>query len=137
MKKLVFTFLFCISLYGCTVRSTNSKEVTEQDHFEETEFDTAVLYASDNETSYEPNKEELDPIVDAFYSNTDDKIIFYSTHKGQFFSAEGGCHEFEWSRNGSIVTITYPGLGSDKLVFDEDRHSLTLKTNSYGTIVFN
>lgn len=137
MKRFYFVFLTCISLYGCTVRYNNSEVRKDQSYSEETECDSIDFDAIDYDATYEPQLEELDPIVDSFYSlSTDDKIIFYSNYKGQFFSAEGGCHEFEWIRRGNIVTITYPELGSDRLIFDEEKHSLSLKTKLYGTIVF-
>ena len=68
--------------------------------------------------------------------NTGDKIVFYSNYTGLFVSSEGGCHDFTWERNGKIVTISYPGLGSDRMTFDEEMGTLTLNTRKYGTMVF-
>lgn len=134
MKKINILILSCILFSGCDFKVRNVEEEAKQEFVDEIESNTSSV---DVDTLQEQNLEELDPIVDAFYSrNTNDKIIFYSDHTGQFFTEEGGCHEFEWSRDNKIVTITYPGLGSDRLTFNIDEHSLTLKTNLYGTIIF-
>ncbi len=95
-----------------------------------------LFYNAEGEAK-ESISEEYDPVVNSYkcYS-TGDQIVFYSNNTGLFVSNEGGAHDFIWSRRDKIVTISYPGLGSDCMTFDEKEGTLSLKTRRYGTMIF-
>ena len=98
-----------------------------------------LFYNAEDETTNMTSTQEkkYDPVVNSYKCyNTGDKIVFYSNYTGLFVSSEGGNHDFIWERNGKIVTISYPGLGSDRMTFDEEKGTLTLNTRKYGTMVF-
>lgn len=98
-----------------------------------------LLYNAEDETTNTTSTQEkkYDPVVNSYNCyNTGDKIVFYSDYTGLFVTSEGGSHDFTWKRNGKIVTISYPGLGSDRMTFDEEMGTLTLNTRKYGTMVF-
>lgn len=90
------------------------------------------------ETTAEEVKEVTDPIVGTYFCNrTHDTYVFKSDKTG-FFTIQGGSPStFTWKRSGSNVTIKYEAFGEQKLKFDDKAETLTEKSESFGTLVFN
>ena len=90
------------------------------------------------ETTAEEVKEVADPIVGTYFCNrTHDTYVFKSDKTG-FFTIQGGSPStFTWKRSGSNVTIEYEAFGEQKLKFDDKAKTLTEKSESFGTLVFN
>ena len=90
------------------------------------------------ETTAEEVKEVTDPIVGTYFCNrTHDTYVFKSDKTG-FFTIQGGSpSRFTWKRSGSNVTIKYEAFGEQKLKFDDKAETLTEKSESFGTLVFN
>ena len=58
--------------------------------------------------------------------------------KTGFFNIQGGSPStFTWKRSGNNVTILYEAFGEQKLKFDQSAKTLTEKSESFGTLVFN
>lgn len=90
------------------------------------------------ETTADELKEVTDPIVGTYFCNrTHDTYVFKSDKTG-FFTIQGGSPStFTWKRSGSNVTIEYEAFGEQKLKFDDKAKTLTEKSESFGTLVFN
>ena len=90
------------------------------------------------ETTAEEGKEVTDPIVGTYFCNrTHDTYVFKSDKTG-FFTIQGGSPStFTWKRSGSNVTIEYEAFGKQKLKFDQRAETITEKSESFGTLVFN
>lgn len=132
-KNLLPLITLCFILTNCNNSNSTSTEVTESDTHV---FIDSVNVEESNESEFLP-EEELDPVVGSYKCNkTGDQMVFYSDETGQFISGEGGYHEFTWHRYKENVTITYGNRGSDRLTFNEDAHTLSLKTALYGTLIF-
>lgn len=87
----------------------------------------------------EKNQKVSDPIVGTYYcSRTHDTYVFKSDKTG-FFTIQGGVSpsEFTWKRSGNKVTIVYEAFGEQKLKFDQKAKTITEKSESLGTLVFN
>lgn len=90
------------------------------------------------ETPKETVKEVADPIVGTYYCNrTHDTYVFKSDKSGFFTIQGGGPSTFTWKRSGSNVTIVYEAYGEQKLKFDQRANTITEKSESFGTLVFN
>ena len=90
-----------------------------------------------------PSSEKIqnvsDPIVGTYFcSRTHDTYVFKSDKTG-FFTIQGGVSpsEFTWKRSGNNVTIVYEAFGEQKLKFDQRAKTITEKSESFGTLVFN
>ena len=90
------------------------------------------------ETTVEEVKEVTDPIVGTYFCNrTHDTYVFQSDKTG-FFTIQGGSPSaFAWKRSGSNVTIEYEAFGEQKLKFDQRTETITEKSESFGTLIFN
>ena len=90
------------------------------------------------ETTAEEVKEVTDPIVGTYFcTRTHDTYVFLSDNTG-FFTIQGGSPStFTWKRSGNNVTIKYEAFGEQKLKFDDKAKTLTEKSESFGTLVFN
>ena len=90
------------------------------------------------ETTAEEVKEVTDPIVGTYFCNrTHDTYVFQSDKTG-FFTIQGGSPSaFTWKRSGSNVTIEYEAFGEQKLKFDQRTETITEKSESFGTLIFN
>ena len=90
------------------------------------------------ETTADEVKEVTDPIVGTYFCNrTHDTYVFKSDKTG-FFTIQGGSPStFTWKRSGSNVTIEYEAFGKQKLKFDQRAETITEKSESFGTLVFN
>ncbi|MBR1401213.1 MAG: hypothetical protein IJ562_06425 [Prevotella sp.] len=90
------------------------------------------------EPSTEKVQETADPLVGTYFCNrTHDTYVFKSDKTG-FFTIQGGSPStFTWKRSGSNVTIVYEAFGEQKLKFDQSAETLTEKSESFGTLVFN
>ena len=90
------------------------------------------------ETTADELKEVTDPIVGTYFCNrTHDTYVFQSDKTG-FFTIQGGSPStFTWKRSGNNVTIEYEAFGEQKLKFDDKAKTLTEKSESFGTLVFN
>ena len=83
-------------------------------------------------------KEITDPIVGTYYCNrTHETYVFKSDKTGFFTIQGGGPSTFTWRRSGSNVTIVYEAFGEQKLKFDQRAETITEKSESFGTLVFN
>lgn len=89
-------------------------------------------------TKQEQVKEVADPLVGTYFCNrTHDTYVFKSDKTG-FFTIQGGSPStFTWKRSGNNVTIVYEAFGQQKLKFDDKAKTLTEKSESFGTLVFN
>ena len=98
-----------------------------------------VEYAKEKGTPVleKASKEVSDAIVGTFFCNrTHDTYVFKSDKTG-FFTIQGGSpSEFTWKRSGRNVTIKYEVFGEQKLKFDEKAGTITEKSESFGTLVF-
>ena len=84
-------------------------------------------------------QEVTDPLVGTYFcSRTHDTYVFKSDKTG-FFTIQGGASpsEFTWKRSGNNVTIQYEAFGEQKLKFDPKAKTITEKSESFGTLVFN
>ena len=89
--------------------------------------------------SAEKKQEVTDPLVGTYFcSRTHDTYVFKSDKTG-FFAIQGGGSpsEFTWKRSGNNVTIQYEAFGEQKLKFDPKTKTITEKSESFGTLVFN
>ena len=88
--------------------------------------------------SKESVQESADPLVGTYFCNrTHDTYVFKSDKTG-FFNIQGGSPStFSWKRSGNNVTIVYEAFGEQKLKFDQSAMTLTEKSESFGTLVFN
>ncbi len=88
--------------------------------------------------STDASQEVTDPLVGTYYSNrTHDTYVFNSDKTG-FFTIQGGNPSvFTWRRSRSNVTIIYKAFGEQKLKFDQRAMTITEKSESLGTLVFN
>lgn len=89
--------------------------------------------------SAEKKQEVTDPLVGTYFcSRTHDTYVFKSDKTG-FFAIQGGGNpsEFTWKRSGNNVTIQYEAFGEQKLKFDPKTKTITEKSESFGTLVFN
>ena len=88
--------------------------------------------------STEKIQENADPLVGTYFCNrTHDTYVFKSDKTG-FFTIQGGSPStFKWKRSGSNVTIVYEAFGEQKLKFDQSAKTLTEKSDSFGTLVFD
>ena len=88
--------------------------------------------------SKEAVQEPTDPLVGTYFcSRTHDTYVFKSDKTG-FFNIQGGSPStFTWKRSGNNVTIVYEAFGEQKLKFDQRAKTITEKSESFGTLVFN
>ena len=90
--------------------------------------------------SKEAVQEPADPLVGTYFcSRTHDTYVFKSDKTG-FFTMQGigtSPSEFTWKRSGNNVTIVYEAFGEQKLKFDQRTKTITDKSESFGTLVFN
>ena len=83
-------------------------------------------------------KEIADPLVGTYFCNRTHDTYVFKTDKTGFFTIQGGSPStFIWKRSGSNVTIKYEAFGEQKLKFDNKAKTLTEKSESFGTLVFN
>ena len=83
-------------------------------------------------------KELADPIVGTYFCKRTHDTYVFKPDKSGFFNIQGGSpSEFSWKRSGSNVTIVYETYGEQKLKFDQRAKTLTEKSESFGTLVFN
>ena len=90
------------------------------------------------ETVTEKTKEATDPLVGTYFCNrTHDTYVFKSDKTG-FFTIQGGNPStFTWKRSGNNVTIVYKDFGQQNLKFDQRTKTLTERSESFGTLIFN
>lgn len=82
-------------------------------------------------------QESADPLVGTYFCNrTHDTYVFKSDKTG-FFNIQGGSPStFTWKRSGNNVTIVYEAFGEQKLKFDQSAKTITEKSESFGTLLF-
>lgn len=91
-----------------------------------------------DDTPQTATKEAVDPLVGTYFCNrTHDTYVFKSDKTGFFTIQGGGPSTFTWKRSGSNVTIEYEAFGKQKLKFDQRAETITEKSESFGTLVFN
>ncbi len=92
------------------------------------------------EQKSEPAKvpEKKDPLVGRYFCNrTHDTYIFNSDNTGIFIVQGCSPSNFTWKRLGSNVTVTHESFGDENLKYDQRKETLTEKSESLGTLVFN
>ena len=90
------------------------------------------------ETTAEEVKEVTDPIVGTYFCNRTHDTYVFKADKTGFFTIQGGSPStFTWERSGSNVTIEFEAFGEQKLKFDQSAETITEKSESFGTLVFN
>ena len=122
---------------NCFAKNVNSiYEIVEK--LDKGEYSIPIDLELSKETIAEEVKEVTDPIVGTYFCNrTHDTYVFKSDKTG-FFTIQGGSPStFTWKRSGSNVTIKYEAFGEQKLKFDDKAQTLTEKSESFGTLVFN
>lgn len=90
-------------------------------------------------TLSKPEQTNADSFVGTYHCNrTHDTYVFKSNNTG-YFTIKGGNSpsEFTWKRSGKNVTIVYEVWGEQKLQFDQKAQTLTEKSKSFGTLVFD
>lgn len=87
--------------------------------------------------SKEAVQEPADPLVGTYFcKRTHDTYVFKSDKTG-FFNIQGGSPStFTWKHSGNNVTIVYEAYGEQKLVFDQSANTITEKSESFGTLLF-
>ena len=134
-KVIVRAYLKGTSIHGTPYASLNlvgdKKEIMINEGAKKIE---ELIDDSPSETV----QEATDPLVGTYFCNrTHDTYVFKSDKTG-FFNIQGGSpSEFTWKRSGSNVTIVYEAFGAQKLKFDQSAKTLTEKSESFGTLVFN
>lgn len=101
-----------------------------------------VAEAIDNQEvqTSEPAKvpEKKDPLVGRFFcSRTHDTYIFNSDNTGLFIVQGCPPSNFTWKHSGNNVTVTHESFGDEKLKYDQRKETLTEKSESFGTLIFN
>ena len=134
-KIIVRAYLKGTSIHGTPYASMNliggDKEIIINKDAEKIE---ELIEDSPKETV----KEVADPIVGTYFCNrTHDTYVFKSDKTG-FFTIQGGSPStFTWRRSGSNVTIVYEAYGEQKLKYEQRAKTITEKSESFGTLVFN
>lgn len=134
-KIIVRAYLKGTSIHGTPYASLNlvagKKEVIINEAAQE-------IKELSKETTAGEVKEVTDPIVGTYFCNrTHDTYVFQSGKTG-FFTIQGGSPStFTWKRSGSNVTIEYEAFGEQKLKFDQRTETITEKSESLGTLIFN
>lgn len=83
-------------------------------------------------------QEKKDPLVGRFFCNrTHDTYVFNSDNTGLFIVQGCPPSSFTWNRSGNNVTVTHESFGDEKLKYDPRTETLTEKSESFGTLVFN
>lgn len=134
-KIIVRAYLKGTSVHGTPYASMNligeNKEIIINE-------DAMKIEELIDETPKEAIKEVADPIVGTYFCNrTHDTYVFKSDKSGFFTIQGGGPSTFTWKRSGSNVTIMYEAYGEQKLKFDQRAKTITEKSESFGTLVFN
>ncbi len=134
-KVIVRAYLKGTSIYGTPYASMNlvgtEKEIIINEGAEEIE---ELIDKPSREAVQEPT----DPLVGTFFCNrTHDTYVFKSDKTGFFNIQGGGPSTFTWKRSGNSVTIIYEAFGEQKLKFDQKAKTITEKSESLGTLIFN
>lgn len=136
MKKASF-ILVSIILLSCN----GNNSVRNQEH---ADVDSAVIDTMDVQPLKDESHKKLaknntaDPIVGTYYCyRTQDTYVFLSDKTGYFTVQGGSPSDFTWKRSGKNVTIVYEVFGKQKLKFDSKAQTLTEKSKSLGTLVFD
>lgn len=111
---------------------------------EHADVDSAVIDTMDVQPLKNESHKKLaknntaDPIVGTYYCyRTQDTYVFLSDKTGYFTVQGGSPSDFTWKRSGKNVTIVYEVFGKQKLKFDSKAQTLTEKSESLGTLVFD
>jgi len=133
-KIIVRAYLKGTSIHGIPYASLNLIGTNKETIINE---EAAKLEELIEEPTEKASKEVSDAIVGTFFCNrTHDTYVFKSDKTG-FFTIQGGSpSEFSWKRSGRNVTIKYEVFGEQKLKFDEKAKTITEKSESFGTLVF-
>lgn len=133
MKTIFTCFVLAFTLIACsnTNKQTPQKKPT-------------TIQANNKQTQKEQpktqseKKVEMDILVGSYRcKRTKDAYVFYSDNTGQFFpGGKTPCSEFTWKRSGENVTIKYEIFGEQKLKFNQKNKTLTEKSQSLGTLIF-
>lgn len=135
-KVIVRAYLKGTLIYGTPYASLNLVGTKKEIMINEGALKIEELI---REPSTEIVQEIADPIVGTYFCNrTHDTYVFKSDKTG-FFNIQGGCSplEFTWKRSGNNVTIVYEVFGEQKLKFDQRAKTITEKSESFGTLVFD
>lgn len=100
----------------------------------------AVTQVSQEEEKSESAKvqEKKDPLVGRYFcSRTHDTYVFNADNTGIFIVQGCPPSNFTWKRSGNNVTVTHESFGDEKLKYDQRKETLTEKTESFGTLIFN
>ena len=133
--KNIFTCLFlAFTLTACSNTSKHNPKTVS----------TTINQANNKQIQKElskiqsEKKTEMDILVGSYRcKRTKDAYVFYSDNTGQFFpGGKTPCSEFTWKRSGENVTIKYEIFGEQKLKFNQKNKTLTEKSQSFGTLIF-
>lgn len=100
----------------------------------------ALTRNNQEEQRSEPAKkqERKDPLVGRYFcSRTHDTYIFKSDNTGLFIVQGCPPSNFTWKRSGDNVTVTHEAFGDEYLKYDPRKETLTEKSESFGTLLFN
>ena len=133
-KIIVRAYLKGTSIYGTPYASMNlvgsEKEIIINEGAEKIE---ELI----EKPAVENVKEGVDPLVGTYFCNrTHDTYVFKSDKTG-FLNIQGGSPStFTWKRSGNNVTIEYEAFGEQKLKFNQKTMTITEKSESLGTLLF-
>ncbi len=133
-KIIVRAYLKGTSIYGTPYASMNfvgtEKEIIINEGAEK--IDELI-----EKPAAENVKEVADLLVGTYFCNrTHDTYVFKSDKTG-FFNIQGGSPStFTWKRSGNNVTIEYEAFGEQKLKFNQKTMTITEKSESLGTLLF-
>lgn len=124
--------------YASLVLIGNNKEIEINE--DANKVVEAITQDIQEEPKSEPTKdpERKDPLVGRYFcSRTHDTYIFNSDNTGLFIVQGCPPSNFTWKRSGSNVTVTHESFGDEKLKYDQRKETLTEKSESFGTLIFN
>ena len=133
MKTIFTCFVLAFTLNACS----NTNKQTPQKKPTTIQANNKQNPKEQSKTQSE-KKVEMDILVGSYRcKRTKDAYVFYSDNTGQFFpGGKTPCSEFTWKRSGENVTIKYEIFGEQKLKFNRKNKTLTEKSQSLGTLIF-
>lgn len=134
-KVIVRAYLKGTSVYGTPYASMNLVGTEKEIIINE---DAEKIEKLIEKPSKEVVQKSTDPLIGTYFCNrTHDIYVFLSDNTG-FFKIQGGSPStFTWKRSGNNVTIIYEIFGEQKLKYDLRAKTITEKSESLGTLIFN
>ena len=141
-KVIVRAYLKGTSSYGTPYASLNligeKKEILINESAIKLEALTGKpVTANEEPVTTTAQKKVDDPFIGKYYcQRTHDTYVFNADNTGFFVIQGGGPSEFTWKRSGDNVTIMYEVFGEQKLRYNPKAETITEKSESFGTLLF-